>query len=127
MLRMPGVWLRLPVPAQLFLPAGGRFSDAVLLPQVCIKEVMKKGKQHEEISVTFIPVGSQTYQLKGTEKPESFNAHRLHLKAVPFVLYSKSAVVDIYNGYKHTLTQFLHVCMKKCLRYQYSSLRRVLY
>lgn len=58
---------------------------------------MEKGKQCEGISVTFIPVGSQTYQLKRTEKHESLNAYRLHLKAVPFVLYSKSAVVDIYN------------------------------
>lgn len=67
---------------------------------------MEKGKQREEISVTFIPVGSQTYQLKGPEKHESFNAYRLHLKAVLFVLYSNQ---------------------QRCLRYQYTSLRHVLY
>lgn len=96
------------MPAQLFLPAGGRFSDAVLLPHVCIQKVMEKGKQCEGISITFIPVGSQNYQLKGTEKHESFNTYRLHLKAVLFVLYSKPAVVDIYNWYKYTLT---HACV----------------
>lgn len=32
---------------------------------VCIKEILEKGKEHEEISVTFLPIGSQTYQLKG--------------------------------------------------------------
>lgn len=68
MLRMPGVWLRLPAPPQLFLPAGGRFSDAVLLPQVCIQKIIRKEEQCEEINVTFIPVGSQIYQLKETEE-----------------------------------------------------------
>lgn len=57
--------------------------------------------------------GERTYQLKGTEKHESLNAYRLHLKAVPFVLYLRSAVVDIYDWYKHMFTQFLHECMKK--------------
>lgn len=72
------------------------FSDAVLLPQVCIQKIMEKRL-------------TSWKELKN----ESLNAYRLHLKAVPFVLYSRSAVVDIYNWYKHMFTQFLHVCMKK--------------
>lgn len=32
---------------------------------VHIKEILEKGKEHEEISVTFLPTGSQTYLLKG--------------------------------------------------------------
>lgn len=65
MLRMPEVWFRLPVAARLFLPAGRWFTDALLLLQVLILNSLKAGKVHDEISVKHLPVGSQTYQLKG--------------------------------------------------------------
>lgn len=61
------------------------------------------------------------------EKLESLNAYIPHSKAARFVLYSKSAVVDIYNQHKHALTQFLHVRMEKCLGYKYTSLSLVVY
>lgn len=32
---------------------------------VHIKEILEKGKEYEEISVTFLPIGFQSYQLKG--------------------------------------------------------------
>lgn len=65
MLRMPEVWFRLPVAAQLFLPAGRWFTDALLLPEVFISNGLETGKEYEELSVKLLPIGSQSYQLKG--------------------------------------------------------------
>lgn len=64
---------------------------------------------------------------KKLKKIGSLNACIPHSKAARFVLYLKSVVVDIYNQHKHTLTQFLHVYMEKCLRYKYISPSLVVY